>query len=605
MLPLTLRRALRRLTSWALPQPLLWIYSGNYGIDIPGLPSDPRRAENILTFLAMEGILPRGRLRWPYEASMHSLSRVHTADYLDSLVRPGALEPILGLAVAPGDEDRFLHLQRAMVGGTTLATRLALAGWEPVVNLGGGLHHAHADRGEGFCAVNDVAVAIAQAREAGFDKPILVIDLDLHDGNGTRSIFARDPTVHTFSIHNKTWSAPDASDLEAVASTTIELGTGVVDEVYLGALDRYLGPVIDSMRPGLVYFVAGVDPAAGDALGDWKISPQGMLVRDQWVFSRLRARYGDLPLVVVLAGGYGTEAWRLSARSLAWLASGGKVLDPPTTSEVILKRYRHLASLVRPSELTGESAEGDSFGLTEANLLGGEAPQQPKRFLGYYSANGLELALERYGYLARIRALGYKRPRLVIDTTNPGGDTMRLFGSEGDDELLLELRLARDRRSLPPFELLRIEWLLLQNPRVPFTPGRPPLPGQKHPGLGLLREVIALLVLACDRLGLDGLTYVPAHYHVAAQSERFVRFLDPADAARFERIRRAAARSGLGLQATSETLEQGRLVDPDNGEVLSWKPVPMVAPVSSALSSHLEKAPAPAQTARNPAAAGP
>lgn len=578
-----LSRALRRLTSWALPQPLLWVYSGNYGINIPALPSDPRRAENILTFLAMEGLLPRGRLRWPYEASMHSLGRVHTPEYLDSLLRPGALEPILGVRISESDEDRFLHLQRAMVGGTTLATRLALAGGQPVVNLGGGLHHAHADHGEGFCAFNDVAVAIAQARQTGFDKPVLVIDLDLHDGNGTRSIFASDPTVFTFSIHNKTWGDP-----AGLATLAIELGTGVDDELYLGALEQHLGPVLESMRPGLVYFLAGVDPAAGDALGDWRITPEGMLRRDQWVFSRLRSRYGDLPLVIVLAGGYGNEAWRLSARSLAWLASGGRALDPPSTTEIILKRYRHLASLVRPSELTGESSDADGWGLSEADLTGGEVANRPPRLLGFYSANGLELALERYGFLARIRALGYKRPRLAIDTTNPGGDTMRLFGGEGDEELLLELRLSRDRRSLPPFELLRVEWLLLQNPRAAFSAERPALPGQKYPGLGLLREVIALLVLACDRLGLDGLTYVPAHYHVAAQSERFVRFLHPEDDERFQAIRRAAKHAGLGLTATTHALDQGTLTDPTTGQPMSWKPVPMVAPVSAALKAHLE-----------------
>lgn len=586
-MPGRFRRALRRLASLIQPQPVYFVYGGKYTFEVPGLPADPRRGENIVTFLAMEGLLQSGRLRWPNEASIRSLQRVHIPAYLDSLVMPGALTPLLGLAASEADEDRYLHLQRAMVGGTVLATRLALAGCLPVVNLGGGLHHAHAERGEGFCAFNDVAVAIAQAREAGFAERILVIDLDLHDGNGTRSIFARDPTVHTFSIHNQTWgSGPGGDAPDALASTCLALGDGVEDTRYLAAIEEHLMPVIASFRPGLVYYLAGADPAATDTLGNWRISPEGMLARDQLVMSRLRSRLGDLPLVILLAGGYGTEAWRYSARFFGWLTSGGRTIEPPSTTEITLQRYRYLASLVAPSELSAEPASGDGFGLTEADLMPGTAfAAKPSRFLGFYSANGLELALERYGFLARLRALGFARPRLELELENPGGDTLSIFGGEGDEELLVELRVRRDARLLPGCELLAVEWLLLQNPRAAFPPDRPPLPGQKHPGLGLLREVIVLMVLACDRLGLDGIAFMPAHFHVAAQSERFVELLHEADRARFRALRQALG--GLSLPAASQAIVEGRVIDGETGRPFTWQPVPMVIAVSERMKARL------------------
>jgi len=105
----------------------------------------------------------------------------------------------------------------------------------------------------GFCVFNDVAVAVARLRRNGYAAPVLVVDLDLHDGNGTREIFADDPTVHTFSLHNEHWG-----DTEAVASTSIALGAGVTDEVYLSTLGEALPAVFGVFRPGLVVYVAGL-----------------------------------------------------------------------------------------------------------------------------------------------------------------------------------------------------------------------------------------------------------------------------------------------------------------------------------------------------------
>src|SRR5258708_17795986 len=220
-----------------------------------------------------------------------------------------------------------------MVGGTELASRLALASGRIAGNLGGGLHHAFADRGERFCIFNDVAVAVAELRAGGFGGSVLVVDLDLHDDDGTRTIFAQDPTVHTFSIHNHTTGA-----VRAVAATAIELGDGVDDRAYLDAIGAHLPAAFAAARPELVYYLAGCDPAADDGIGNWRISAAGMLRRDRLVIGLARRPERRLPVVILLAGGYGQHASRYSARLFSTLPDGAQVVEPPTPAQVTFTR---------------------------------------------------------------------------------------------------------------------------------------------------------------------------------------------------------------------------------------------------------------------------
>lgn len=587
----TLARGLRR-TGWRLAQRLgispvaELVYSGKYVLEAVGPETgnqvDPRRAEKILTFLGAEGLVRRGLLHWPRPAGFDQLCRIHTVDYLESLREPGSLTRILGVRIPAAHEDRFLDLQRAMVGGTLLATRTALQTGRTSVNLGGGLHHAHAGRGGGFCVFNDVAVAVATFRRHGFDEPILVLDLDLHDGDGTRSVFAADPTVHTFSIHNRPWDEPD--EVGAVEDTAVTLGDAVEDGEYLAALREHLPPVLARFRPALVFYLAGVDPAADDPLGNWRISEDGMLARDRFVVERLR-RIGDPPTVVTLAGGYGPDAWRHTARFLGWLLAAGREPEVPSTDEITLRRYRVLSTILDPAELTG-GGDADSLGLTEEDVFGALVGRpRDERFLGYYSRHGLELALERLGILERLRQRGFHHPILEFELDNPAGQTVRVFGDADREELLAELRAWRDRRTIPEAEMLRVEWLLLQNPRAEFHPGTRLLPGQRHPGLGMLKDVAAMLVLICDRLGLDGVLFVPSHYHMAAQATEYLRFLHAEDRARFRAFRRAVGHLPLG-EAT-RAVDRGRVVDAATGEPVRWEPVPMLLPVSDRLQARL------------------
>ena len=366
-------------------------------------------------------------------------------------------------------------------------------------------------------------MAIRRLRARGFTAPILVVDLDLHDGNGTRRIFAADPTVHTLSIHNDHWG-----DTEAVASTAIALGPGVEDARYLSTVREALPGVVESLRPGLAIYLAGTDPAADDAIGNWRVSPAALLERDRFVTSLLRSDALACPLAVVLAGGYGRHAWKYTARYLLWLASG-RELEPAPEEALTLKRFRRLRRDMRHAESVDD---GLPFSLCEEDLAGLlPGPQPASRFLGYFARNGVELLLERAGVLAQIRAKGFRSLRVELDGSALAGQTLRVLCEDGPRELLVELRAERSRSAVPGMEVVSVEWLLLQNPREPFSAARPRLPGQQHPGLGLLRDFMGWLIVVCEAHGLDGIYFVAAHYHIAMQSRRLVRPLRPLDEA--------------------------------------------------------------------------
>lgn len=537
------------------------------------------RGERILAYLAEEGLVDREDLAVPRPPSVRSLMRVHDAGYLESLQKPEVLERIFGLAVSDDEAEGVLEMQRLMVGGTMYATRLALAGRGVTFNLGGGMHHAERDQGLAFCVFNDVAVAITRQRARGFKGRILVIDLDLHDGNGTRAIFAHDPTVHTFSVHNQDWGETDAE-----ASTSIPLGDGVTDEVYLGTLLKTLPDVVHHVDPALVYFVAGCDPAEDDPLGNWKITRDGMLRRDQLVFDLLRRRKRPVPMVVVIAGGYGDGAWRYTARTIAWLMTG-RAVDPPRTEELTLRRFRTIMSDLNPNALTSDPNDF-RLTLTEEDLVG-ILPGAPRRtrFLRYFSRHGIELLLERFGIFDQLRARGFERPTIDIDLSQPLGQTVRVFSGPERHELLIEVRVGRSTRLVPGCEVMSLEWLLLQNPRAEFGPYRRPLPGQAHPGLGMLREMFGWLVVVAEILELDGIHYAPSTYHVAAQSRQAVRFLHPEHEAGFRALQQAL--EGIQLSTASNLVANGKVVDRRHDRPFEWQAWPMVLPVSERLRNRV------------------
>ena len=240
------------------------------------------------------------RVHQPQPATRSQALRVHTPEYLDDLdshqhtTRTHTSElPI---------SKEIIDAYYLMTGGTCLAAELALE-HGAAMNLGGGFHHTFADRAEGFCYLNDVAIAIrdvmAEGREGKRIERAAVIDVDLHQGNGTARIFQDDPQVFTFSIHQENnYPIKQKSDLD------IGLRDFTSDERYLGELERALQTVFGEFRPQFAIYVGGIDPYESDQLGGLKVTKDGMKQRDTMVFEHCREH--QTPVAVVLAGGY---AW--------------------------------------------------------------------------------------------------------------------------------------------------------------------------------------------------------------------------------------------------------------------------------------------------------
>ena len=195
----------------------------------------------------------------------------------------------------------MVERSRRSVGATIAACQSAMRDGI-AVNLAGGTHHAYRDKGSGFCVFNDAAVA-ARVMQRASDRSlkIAVIDLDVHQGNGTAAIFKNDPSVFTLSLHgDKNFPfRKEPSDLD------VPLADGVSDAVYLQALLKALEQMDRMFRPQLIIYLAGADPHEGDRLGRLKITDAGMLARDRTVFDY--AKHLEIPIAISMAGGYGTK----------------------------------------------------------------------------------------------------------------------------------------------------------------------------------------------------------------------------------------------------------------------------------------------------------
>ena len=254
-------RALRRATLALRPARATFVYSPGYSAPGGGQLLDVDRGRRILGYLRHEGLLSRHDVVTPEPATMLELGRVHSAAYLESLPQPGTLDRILPGLMESGRERAVLQWQRLMAGGTVRAAKEALRSPRPAITLGGGMHHAHAGHGQGFCVFNDVAIAIEAARAGGFSGRVLVVDLDVHPGDGTRAIYADDPDVFTCSVHASEWG-----EFEAIADRSVALGSGVGDRKYLMTLRTLLPEVAELARPDLVFYVAGTDVAEEDRI---------------------------------------------------------------------------------------------------------------------------------------------------------------------------------------------------------------------------------------------------------------------------------------------------------------------------------------------------
>ena len=243
------------------------------------------------------GIVRSAELIVAQAASDADLTRAHTAEYVRRVQNGELTEKELRRIGFPWS-PQMVERSRRSSGATIAAARAALC--EGIaVNLAGGTHHAFADHGEGYCVFNDAAIAARAAQAEGLARRIVIVDCDVHQGNGTASIFARDPSVFTFSIHGaKNFPfRKERSDLD------VELADGTGDAAYLEALEPALAEALARSRPELAIYLAGADPWRDDRLGRLALSKRGLLARDRLVLEALAAR--GIPVAICMAGGYG------------------------------------------------------------------------------------------------------------------------------------------------------------------------------------------------------------------------------------------------------------------------------------------------------------
>ena len=235
----------------------------------------------------------------PSRATLDDLLRVHNREYVTQ-VTDGTLPAIeqrrIGLPWSPAFVERAWRVVR----GTSEAAEAALTRGV-AMNLAGGTHHAFPHRGEGFCTFNDVAVAVRRLQSLKLVNRVAIIDLDVHQGNGTHACFSDDPSVYTFSMHG----AKNFPFHKVPGTLDIELPDGMVDDEYLDTLAAHLPSVIRDARPDLVMYLAGADPHEGDRLGRLKLTFDGLRRRDAMVLQACREI--GIPVCVTIAGGYGRD----------------------------------------------------------------------------------------------------------------------------------------------------------------------------------------------------------------------------------------------------------------------------------------------------------
>jgi acetoin utilization deacetylase AcuC-like enzyme len=250
--------------------------------------------------------LPEVTMHVAPAASDGELALVHTPSYIQSVVQ-GSLSAAAQKEIGFPWSEAMVERSRRSAGATVMAARAALFGAQGVsANMAGGTHHAYADRGSGFCVFNDAAVAARLmqaewARSHVHPLKVAIIDLDVHQGNGSAHIFANDSHVFTLSLHG----ARNFPFAKEISDLDVELPDGCDDDAYLHALDLALAELTSRFSPGLVIYLAGADPHEGDRLGRLKLSFDGLEARDRRVFDWAWSQ--RVPLAFCMAGGYGHQ----------------------------------------------------------------------------------------------------------------------------------------------------------------------------------------------------------------------------------------------------------------------------------------------------------
>ena len=275
------------------------VYSDRYDLNLGSHVFPSTKYRLVKEKVLREHIAEPGDFVEPPAASDDDIALVHHREYLRKL-QAGKLSYVEILRLEIPYSPELVRAVWLCTGGSILAGRLALEDGA-CVNVGGGFHHAYPDHGEGFCVLNDFAVAIRRLQKDRTIQQAMTVDCNVHQGNGTAAIFGGDHTVFTLSIHqinNYPYPKPPSS-------LDINLCDGVGDEEYLRELTQGLGKALAEFKPDLIFYVAGADPYRDDQLGGLKLSLQGLEKRDRLVFEKASER--NIPVAVTLAGGYARQ----------------------------------------------------------------------------------------------------------------------------------------------------------------------------------------------------------------------------------------------------------------------------------------------------------
>ena len=255
--------------------------------------------QKLYELLLKDGILTPENLYQPEIPDQSLLELVHTPDYIENYCQ-GTLDAKAQRRIGLPWSPELVRRTCTAVGGTILTAKLALE-YGIACNTAGGTHHAFPDFGSGFCIFNDLAIAARVLQKWGLVKQVLIVDLDVHQGDGTAFIFQNDPNIFTFSMHCEINfpSRKQTSDLD------VPLPEGLDNDGYLQILANYLPDLLSQVKPDLVLYDAGVDTHVGDRLGKLALTDEGLYRRERQVLSTCRA--GGYPVACVIGGGYSED----------------------------------------------------------------------------------------------------------------------------------------------------------------------------------------------------------------------------------------------------------------------------------------------------------
>jgi len=276
--------------------PFKVVYHPRYDLNLGAHVFPSQKFRLIAEELVSSGMAAPGDFLTPQPASDEDLLRVHTPSWVNKL-KTGSLSvsEIMKLEVPYSPE--LAEAVWLAAGGTILAAQSALRdGFGS--NLSGGFHHAYANHGEGFCAIHDVAVAVRRLQCDGDIKKAMIVDTDVHHGNGTAAIFTGDTSVFTISIHQVNNYPAD----KPPSTVDLNMRDGAGDDEYLAALIPTVERCLDKFKPEMIFYVGGADPYSEDQLGGLLLTKAGLKRRDREVFEAVRSR--SIPVTTALAGGY-------------------------------------------------------------------------------------------------------------------------------------------------------------------------------------------------------------------------------------------------------------------------------------------------------------